>query len=89
MQIVINIDDKIYEGLKRKDKFNDIFLNYYEKLITNGVVLPQGHGDLKDINNLKHAFIMWSTVVQGNFSNADIASIIHNSPTIIEADKKK
>lgn len=48
MYVVINIDDKDYEGLKRKDKFNDIFLNYYEKLIVKGTPLSSDatNGDM-------------------------------------------
>ena len=50
------------------------------------VLFPEGHGDLKDADKLKHAFIMWSMVVQGCFTDSDIASIVYNSPTIIPAD---
>lgn len=50
--------------------------------------LPKGHGDLKDADKLKHAFIKWSMAVQGFFTDSDIASIVYNSPTIIEADKE-
>ena len=57
--------------------------------LVNGTPLPKGHGDLKDADTLKHAFVMWSMAVQGNFTDADIANIVCNSPTIIEADKKK
>lgn len=54
----------------------------------NGTLLPKGHGDLKDADKLKDAFIKWSMAVQGNFTDSDIASIVYNSPTIIESDKK-
>lgn len=36
MQIVIDIPEENYQNLKAKDKFNDMWLNYYEKLIVNG-----------------------------------------------------
>ncbi len=57
--------------------------------VIDGTPLPKGHGDLKDANKLKHTFISWSMAVQGHFTDADIASIVCNSPTIIEADSEK
>ena len=51
-------------------------------------ILPKGHGKLLDADKLKHAFIKWSMVVRGFFTDSDIASIVYNSPTIIEADKE-
>lgn len=62
---------------------------YVNHAILNGTPLPKGHGDLKDTEKLKNAFIAWSMAVQGNFTDADIASIICNSPTIIPADKEE
>lgn len=87
MKVVIDISEEDYQNLKAKDKLDDIYLNYYEKLIANGIPLPKGHGDLKDVEKLKQAFIKWSMAVQGSFTDSDIASIVSNSPTIIEADK--
>jgi hypothetical protein len=48
MQVVINISEEDYEGLKKKDEFNDMYLNHYEKLIVHGTPLPKGHGRLVD-----------------------------------------
>jgi hypothetical protein len=48
MQIVIGISEKDYNRLKRKDDFDDMFLNYYEKAIVHGTPLPKGHGRLID-----------------------------------------
>jgi hypothetical protein len=48
MRIVINISEEDYEGLKKKDEFNDMYLNHYEKLIVHGTPLPKGHGRLID-----------------------------------------
>lgn len=47
MQIVINISEEDYKRLQRKDKFDDIALNYYEKLIVRGKVLEQESIDYK------------------------------------------
>ena len=87
IELVVTIPEEDYltfSELSEKEKIND--LSYYERVIANGTPLPKGHGDLKDAEKLKHAFITWSTAVRGVFTDVDIASIIYNSPTIIEAD---
>ena len=84
MKLLIEIDDKDYADIMSDSERN---LNHYERLIKKGVPLPKGHGDLKDTEKLKNAFVAWSMAVQGNFTDADIANIVCNSPTIIEADK--
>lgn len=53
MQIVIDIPEEDYQNLKAKDKFDDMFLNYYEKLIVRGTPLPKGHGRLIDADIIK------------------------------------
>lgn len=90
MEIVIKISEDDYEKMKWTSVKNGAKeeLDYMRELILGGTLLPKGHGDLKDSEKLKNAFIIWSMAVQGNFTNADIASIIYNSPTIIEADKE-
>ncbi len=86
VELVIKIDDKYLKDIKECVKNGDI--NYEPWVaIANGTILPKGHGDLKDVDNLKREFVMWSMILQGNFTDAYIASIIHNSRTIIKADK--
>lgn len=80
MQVVIDIPDL---DLKNGSITTANLLN----AVRNGIPLPKGHGDLKDTEKLKNAFITWSMVVHGNFTDADIANIIYNSPTILEADQ--
>lgn len=87
MQIVIEIDEDAYKEIK-KIVADGNEMCFMQKLIANGTPLPKGHGDLKDADKLKHAFIKWSMAVQGSFTDLDIASIVYNSPTIIEADKE-
>ena len=57
MQIVIDIPEEDYKGLQRKDKFNDMFLSYYEKLIVHGIPLPKGHRFIDADEIFNHAFI--------------------------------
>lgn len=87
MKEIIEIDEEIYRHAKDGSKDSNDEWNAM-RAIANGTPLPKGHGDLKDADKLKHAFIKWSMAVQGYFTDADIASIVYNSPTIIEADKE-
>lgn len=87
MQIVIDIPNRIYKIIQNKT-LNIMDAEILEKAVKNGTPLPKGHGDLKDADKLKHAFISWSMAVQGSFTDSDIASIVCNSPTIIESDKE-
>lgn len=94
IEMVIKIPEEIYSHLLSRYKYqniDDIGLSELDKVgvaIKNGTLLPKGHGDLKDTEKLKESFIVWSTAVNGNFTDADIATIIYNSPTIIDADKE-
>ena len=94
MKIVIDIPEDTYNYMISRCKYqnkDDSGLSEFEKAgiaIKNGTLLPKGHGDLKDVDKLKNAFIKWIMAVQGSFTDSDIASIVYNSPTIIEADKE-
>lgn len=44
MKIMVEISKEDYESLKKKDKFNDMHLNYYEKLIVNGTPISEDCG---------------------------------------------
>ena len=89
MQIVIDIPD---HEIPKKQDIISVDIHFIDGEVCECdygfQVLPKGHGDLKDTEKLKNAFIAWSMAVHGNFTDADIASIIYNSPTIIEADKE-
>lgn len=96
MQIVINIDEEVY---KRTLPYKDLpiisnLANDYDEIthaVANGVTLPKGHGDLKDISKIDYQ--------SGCFisSEGEPIPIIHKIatiemirdwlPTIIEADK--
>jgi hypothetical protein len=89
MQVVINISEEDYEGLKRKDKFNDMHLNYYEKLIANGVPLPKGHGRLVDADEFHHTLEDMPIRDNDKWFNwlQKACNRLAEAPTIIEADK--
>lgn len=87
VKLVIEIPEDVYKARQHWVSNPKRMIDEVDIAIANGTPLPKGHGDLKDVEKLKTAFIIWSKAVQGNFSDADIASIIYNSPTIIEADE--
>jgi hypothetical protein len=87
MQIVINISEDDYNGLKRKDDFDDMFLNCYEKAIINGIQLPKSHGRLKDVDWIDDN-------CENHYSDKDGSWCytwrdIENAPTIVEADRSE
>lgn len=88
MKLVIELSEKTRVAITRMglQRIPDEMIKEVDKAIQHGTQLPKGHGDLKDTNALKHAFISWSMAVHGNFTDVDIASIIYKSPTIVEAD---
>ena len=90
IELVIKINEEQYKFIKQSMTF-DAVKNYPALLydicehIANGTPLPKGHGKLIDVNEIKNAFVNWSMAVQGNFTDADIASIIlHINPVIEE-----
>lgn len=89
MQIVIDIPDGMYEEYK-KDAISipRTYTATVERAIEEGIVLPKGHGDLKDANEVMK-------VMERNFDMQDLYLPIHfkqfaldEAKTIIEADKE-
>jgi hypothetical protein len=90
MQIVINISEDDYNGLKRKDGFDDMFLNCYEKAIINGTQLPKGHGRLIDADAIPKQIELKGFLEQDNAHLVTIGRVkeaLDNAPTIIKADR--
>lgn len=82
MQIVIDISEEDYKILKKRYEFDNLFLNYYGKLIMHGTLLPKGHGRLIDADEIIDTL---------GCSDRDMyvkACIEEDAPTIIEADKE-
>lgn len=83
MQILIDIDEKVYEDIKKyMTIFNEDIYDVAEQIL-NGIILPKGHGRLIDADALKE---------DTNYSNYDgyyhaySTESIYNAPTIIEAE---
>ena len=78
MKIVVDISEKQYESLK-----NLLLPSMTERAILNGTVLPKGHGDLKDMNDLCYKSRYGC---KGNCDYLHTCNL-YGAPTIIEADK--
>lgn len=89
MKIVIDIDEDIYNrSLVYKDEQLTVnSANDLAKLtiaVANGIQLPEGHGDLKDMGNLKYVFDL--TRDDPIYSGKDIERAIKSMKSIIKAD---
>lgn len=99
MQIVIEIDEELYEAIK-SDR-----INYYDALdgfeaIANGTPLPKGHGRLIDADAEAKRWGLDKATKYGNetseqqhfsFSTMmmyEIADILDDADVILEADKE-
>lgn len=87
MQIVINISEDNYKLIKDGNCCGVLSYEIYNA-IKNGTVLPKGHGDLIDKNDLlKHKH----TIGTSNYCEYNVVYVetIDNTRPIIEADKKE
>ena len=83
MQIVIDIDDRVYKNLMTDNGWRAIEL---AKAIKNGTPLPKGHGRLIDADELKKIIKENDTLTMTGFSVR--LCDIDNAPTIIEANEE-
>ena len=76
MQIVINLEEEIYEDIKYRYDKNQLRLGamVLELAILHGEILPKGHGDLIDRNAIRQAIedeiIDTSDLHEGNLIEA-------------------
>lgn len=91
MQVVIDIDDEIYERLRNSEvmvsglRSGKTFLSKVCMAVANGVPLPKGHGDLIDSSNL-----LCINDYDGENERIYVPYYeIENSKPIIKADKEK
>ena len=77
MQIVIDIDDEVYNFIKNRGHIPH-YLNIAPE-IENGIVLPKGHGDLIDRDVAYAEFDKACCSYEGG--------LLKYTPTVIPADK--
>lgn len=90
MKVVIDIPDYDLQSVENGSIACGIIL----KAVKNGIILPEGHGDLIDREKFLKSFLdsFWGAVKEGNSSFevvGAVKNIIRNTPTVIEADKEK
>jgi hypothetical protein len=97
MQIVIDVDEDLYEDIIAHDRENREGAKsayYFEGLIQNGIPLPKGHGRLGDLDALETE--MENGIRAGNYEEGyeefahinnmdDCVDCVRYAPTIIEA----
>ena len=84
MQVVINIDDAEYEEIIYLKNTRPLDLNHYDRMIANGIQLPEGHGRLIDADKL----VCEKNNHKGEWHFAYVTKTqIEKCPTIIEAEK--
>ena len=82
MQIVIEIDEKMYEDCKTRNTLHYSLYNF-SSMIANGTPLPKGHGDLVDrIEVIKSLFDYYE-------GKKTIGQCVEDVQTIIESDGGK
>ena len=82
MQIVIDIDETIYNSIKIGMRNRDEVENIMEQ-IEKGTPLPKGHGRLIDRDEFTKKIMHDNTIEDVG----DVFDVLINSSTIIEADK--
>ena len=79
MQIVIDIPEERFKDIQRiAQVISYRRLPALEKVIANGIVLPENHGRLIDADDLEHITIIGDE--KGFFKRIE-------APTVLEADK--
>lgn len=84
MQIVIELSELDYEVIKRRGSGAPA---YIDRAILEGIVLPKGHRDLKDMGNLKYVFDLTRT--DYIYSGEDIRRAIESMTTIVPSDTEE
>jgi len=87
VEVVIRLPKKVYEAIQQIDRIilgrrNGKTIEFaLWNGVKNGVVLPKGHGDLKDVAEIER---LWQ---KGDYDS--IASALIFAPTVIKADEEK
>lgn len=91
MQIVIEIDEELYQSLRYQKQYNPRFLSGYEKTILDGTPLPKGHGKIVDIGRIDEDRMEQDNPIiylttNSEYIEAVSLDYLNNLPAVIEAD---
>lgn len=88
MKIVIEIDEARFADIQRIASVQtERRTETVEQIIAKGVILPKGHGDLKDMGNLKYVFDL--TRDDPIYSGKEIEQAVKSMKTIIPKDTEE
>ena len=82
MQVVIDIDDKLYNRIKCLEPKSNTMLDVLMRSVQSGTTLPKGHGRLIDADALKNEW-------KNGFHKKIVDALMNDAPTIIKADKEE
>lgn len=86
MQILVEIDDKLYNRIMYLDPKANTMLDELMRSIQNSVPLPKGHGRLGDLDALREEVSSWG---MNDYEPSDFIDAIDQVDTIIEADRSE
>lgn len=96
MQILVEIDDKLYNRIKYLEPRANTMLDELMRSIQNGTPLPKGHGRLKDVDELLKMTKSYKSELgrlkADPFVKSGIETVesfIKEMPTLIEADRSE
>jgi hypothetical protein len=80
MQVVIEIDDKLYNRIKYLEPKSNTMLDVLMRSVQNGTLIPKGHGRIADIDKVLEEMRATRTY--------DILFALERVKPIIEVDKE-
>ncbi len=88
IELVIRIDEEDFKKMKHNVAIGKPICSLSEpemvSKVANGIPLPEGHGDLKDMENFSCMFDL--TIEDPIYSGKDIERAVKSMTTIIPAD---
>ena len=84
VELVIKISEDTYKDIVKNGFIYDEDSEVISHAIINGIPLPKGHGDLKDMNDIYEALEGWD-----DDTGWIVDAIDCQTQTIIEADKSE
>lgn len=81
MQVVIDIDDKLYNRIKCLEPKSNTMLDGLMRSVQNGTPLPRGHGRLIDESKITKCYML-------PINRIDVRELRTDAPTIIEPESE-
>ena len=89
MQIVIEIPDEVYKKLTETAiMVTEVYPSTIERALTEGIVLPKGHGKLVDVEDVKRNHKRWLGYIDDDMISRMNYTIENHIPILLEADKE-